>query len=382
MVPDGRTEWRDWWPFSKQAHPWDDQTGIIRPSTDVSAIPGERDALDRFHRHAAPLDILWQARAIVAIILAGQGLALLLALAPGVQGDRWVLFGLASLVVQWVALLTLLGLFLLRHLVRHLPPITVAWVALALLLMATSLVGGAGLWFFPSLAGAQGQGPAMLQLTLLALTVGLMGLAAFHTHWRNRNLAARAARAELEALQARIRPHFLFNTLNTGAALVHDKPEAAEDLLLDLADLFRAALSGPELIDLADELELARRYLHIEQLRFGDRLRVRWEVPEVLPEVKLPTLSLQPLVENAVRHGVEPCAEGGELLLQVAVGRRTVQVLVQNPVARHAPRKRNGHSIGLTSVRARIAALTDGRSRLEVLPGEGVYRVAIVVPLE
>lgn len=358
-----------------------DKQAMICPSNGDFARPGEGDALDRIHKHTAPLDILWQGPAIVAIILAGEGLALLLALAPGVQGDRWVLFGLTSLVVQWIALLTLLGLFLLRQLVRHLPPITVAWVALALLLMATSLVGAAGLWFFPSLAGTQGHGHAMLQLTLLALTVGLLGLAAFHSHWRNRSLAARAAQAELEALQARIRPHFLFNTLNTGAALVHDKPEAAEDLLLDLADLFRAALSGPELIDLADELELARRYLHIEQLRFGDRLRVRWEVPEVLPDVKLPTLSLQPLVENAVRHGVEPCPEGGELLMQVAVGRRTVQVLVQNPVARHAPRQRNGHSIGLASVRARIEALSEGRSRLEVLPGEGVYRVAIVVPL-
>lgn len=346
------------------------------------ATPGEWDALNTIHQHAAPLDLLWQARAVGAIILAGEGLALLLALAPGVQGDRWVLFGLSSLVVQWVALLTLLGLYLLRHLVRHLPPITVAWVALALLLMATSLVGGAGLWFFPSLAGDQGHGPALLQLTLLALTVGLLGLAAFHTHWRNRNLAARTARAELEALQARIRPHFLFNTLNTGAALVHDKPEAAEDLLLDLADLFRAALSGPELIDLADELDLARRYLHIEQLRFGDRLRVRWEVPDELPDVKIPALSLQPLVENAVRHGVEPCPEGGEVLMQVAVGRRTVQVLVQNPVARNAPRQGNGHSIGLASVRARIEALSEGRSRLEVQPGEDVYRVAIVVPLD
>src|SRR5690606_11628475 len=106
--------------------------------------------------------------------------------------------------------------------------------------------------------------------------------------------AVRAKQAELEALQARIRPHFLFNTLNTGAALVHARPGEAERLLLGLSDLFRAALAGPGELPLEDELGLARRYLEIEALRFGPRLQVNWQLPAPLPEVWVPTLSIQP----------------------------------------------------------------------------------------
>src|SRR5690606_9580864 len=121
-------------------------------------------------------------------------------------------------------------------------------------------------WSLPRMAG-------------LTLCVGLLGLAVFYHHWRATQLAVQAKQAQLEALQARIRPHFLFNTLNTGVALVRERPGEAERLLLDLSDLFRAALAGPPTIPLEDELALARRYLEIEQLRFGPRLQVKWEVP-------------------------------------------------------------------------------------------------------
>lgn len=106
----------------------------------------------------------------------------------------------------------------------------------------------------------------VLRILALAVVVGLIGLLTYQNYWRSRQLAVRAKQLELEALQARIRPHFLFNTLNTGAALVHAQPDAAERVLLDLADLFRSALRGPQLIPLAEELALAHRYLEIEQL--------------------------------------------------------------------------------------------------------------------
>src|SRR5690606_9402646 len=124
-----------------------------------------------------------------------------------------------------------------------------------------------------------------LRLTGITITIGLLGLAAFQNHWQAKQLAVRAKQAELESLQARTHPHFLFNTLNTGAALVHARPEAAETLLLDLADLFRAALTGPHHIALKDEIDLVQRYLALEQLRLGSRLQVRWEMPEQLPDI-------------------------------------------------------------------------------------------------
>ncbi|MGH8076524.1 MAG: sensor histidine kinase, partial [Lysobacter sp.] len=254
-----------------------------------------------------PLDALWKAPAIVWVLLGGEGLAVVLTLAPGGEHDRWVYFGLVSLAIQWIALLTLGGLYLLRRRLARLRPQTLAYVALAMLLASTWLVASVswlllkGHWTMTP----GGWWPLVMRLTGIVLTVGLLGLAAFQNHWRGRVHAVRAKQAEVESLHARIRPHFLFNTLNTGAALVRRRPGEVERLLLDLADLFRAALAGPRQISLEDELALARRYLEIEALRFGDRLRVHWELPHVIPEVTVPALSIQPLVENAIRHGVE-----------------------------------------------------------------------------
>src|SRR3546814_19297226 len=119
---------------------------------------------------------------------------------------------------------------------------------------------------------------------------------------------------------ARVRPHFLFNTLNSGIALVRQRPEQAEELLLGLSDLFRAALARPHDVALGEELALVRRYLEIEAVRFGPRLRVAWRLPEPLPEVAVPALSVQALVENAVRHGIELSPEGGGIAIGVGAG--------------------------------------------------------------
>ena len=330
-----------------------------------------------------PLEVLWQAPAITGVVLAGEGLALLLALSPALAGDRWIYFGLASLMVQWVALLTLGALYLLRRRLAALPAHRMAWVALGLLVGSTWLTGSLSwvllgdVWpddsaSWPSL---------MLRLTGMALTVGLLALVAFQNHWRARRLAVLAKQAELDALQARIRPHFLFNTLNTGAALVHARPGEAERLLLDLADLFRAALSGPRELPLADELALARRYLEIESLRFGPRLRLQWDLPESLPDVLVPTLSIQPLVENAIRHGIEPSASGGAVDVCVRVGADGVQVIVRNDLPPTGSRPASGHQVGLISARERILALSQGRGRLDTEVKDGRYVATIRLPV-
>ena len=332
----------------------------------------------------SPLEVLWQAPALSAVVLAGEGLAALLALAPGIRVDRWVYFGLASLLIQWVALLTLGGLSLLRHRLAGLPPQSVAWATLGLL-MASTWFTGLSTWLL--LGGAwpmeETSWPLFLaRLTAMALVVGLLALAAFQNHWRVRRLAVQAKEAELEALQARIRPHFLFNTLNTGAALVHARPEEAERLLLDLADLFRAALSGQRDILLVDELSLARRYLEIESLRFGPRMRLTWRLPDSVPNVRVPALSIQPLVENAIRHGVE--ASGSECAIDVGVetDARHVRVVVSNDLPRSGTKPVPGHQLGLLSARERILALSRGRGRLDTEVRDGRYVATITLPLE
>lgn len=314
-------------------------------------------------------------------MLAGECLALVLALAPGVAGDRLVLFGLASFLIQWVVLLTIGSLYLLRRCIVRLRPLHVAWLGLALLIAWTWVLGGLpSIGIGPQDAWGTDWLPTMLRLTGIGVAVGILGLAAFYNHWQARQAAIRAKQAELQSLQARIRPHFLFNTLNTGAALVHERPEQAEQLLLDLADLFRAALAGPRQIPLAEELGLARRYLEIEQLRFGDRLQVRWELPRALPEVTVPALSIQPLVENAVRHGAERMARA-DIEVAVSTTPDTVVVRISNPVPPPDAPGSSGHRVGLHASQARIEALTGGRGsvRTEVVGGRFVATVRLPV---
>ncbi|MFY2765409.1 sensor histidine kinase [Arenimonas sp. MALMAid1274] len=331
-----------------------------------------------------PLEVLWQGPAIVAVVLAGEAVAVLLALAPGFDGDRITYFGLASLLIQWITMLTLGGLYLLRDSLSRLTGPRVAWMALGLLMLSTWLTGAATWLLLGELMPMAGRGwlDFLLRLSLMALTIGLLGLAAYQNHLRARRLAVLAKQAELEALQARIRPHFLFNTLNTGAALVHARPGEAERLLLDLADLFRAALSGPREIPLADELALARRYLEIESLRFGDRLRLSWDLPDQLPPVQVPTLSIQPLVENAIRHGVEPSADGNDVLVRVELDRASVRVIVSNGLPRSGGQPASGHQVGLISARERIIALSQGRGRLDTEIVDGRYVATIHLPLD
>lgn len=331
-----------------------------------------------------PLDALWQPPAIISAVLAGEGLALVLALSPGLIGDRWVYFGLVSLAIQWVILLTLGGLYLLRRRLAGWSAWWLAWLTLALLLigtlavMATSYLLLREIWFWP--AGAWRS--LLLQMFGIALVVGLFALVAFQNYWRGRQLLVQSQQAELEALQARIRPHFLFNTLNTAAALVHLRPQAAEQVLLDLSDLFRAALSRPESIALGEEIDLARRYLAIEALRLGERLRVEWCLPAPLPEVRVPSLSLQPLVENAVKHGIEPSSAGGLLTIAVVVtgDRLRIEVVNDCPI-QPTPAVHQGHHLGQASIRARLQALAGDSARLSTRSEAGRYIAEMELPL-
>lgn len=314
--------------------------------------------------------------------MAGELLAAMLALAPGIESDRWVYFGLGSLVIQWISLPTLGALYLIRTPLSKLRPQQVAQVALAALLMVTGLIcvvihslmhdvmpipngGWTSLW---------------LQFTGIALAMGVLSLAVFQNHWNARQLAVRAKQAELEALQARIHPHFLFNTINTGIALLHQRPEVAEQLLLDLADLFRAALAGPPALKLEDELALTERYLKIEALRFGNRLRIAWQLPSPLPDIEVPTLSIQTLAENAIRHGVEPSPNGGEVHVKVAVYQDRIEISVTNDVPTIPLSTSIGHRIGLNAVRSRLDGLTDGGGRLETDISDGRHLATIVMP--
>ena len=195
---------------------------------------------------------------------------------------------------------------------------------------------------------------------------------------RGKTPAAMAAR--LTELQSRIRPHFLFNTLNSAIALVRAEPARAEALLEDLSDLFRHALMEQgESVTLADEIALAQRYLAIEAVRFGERIQVEWVLDPGAMTAQLPPLLLQPLVENAVRHGVEPSAQGAQI--RISTQRRTSSVVIKVANTVPAGPGPSGNGVALHNVRDRLKLLHDVQGQFQSGLKDGVFQVRIEVPI-
>ena len=181
-------------------------------------------------------------------------------------------------------------------------------------------------------------------------------------------------------LQARIRPHFLFNTLNSAIALVREEPAKAESLLEDLSELFRHALADSnEAVPLKQELELAHHYLAIEKVRFGDRLNIEWSLDERSFDAKLPPLILQPLVENAVKHGVEPSATGATVRISTQRRGSVVVIKVTNTVP--AGSGVTGHGLALDNVRQRLKLLHDVQGQFQSALVDGVFQVRLEIPI-
>ena len=191
------------------------------------------------------------------------------------------------------------------------------------------------------------------------------------------------ARARIQALQARIRPHFLFNSMNTIAALTRSEPAMAEAAIEDLSDLFRAALNtshGQTTLD--EELMLARRYLNIEALRLGSRLVVTWDLEGVPLDVRVPPLILQPLLENAIYHGIEPLPQGGTIRVVGTVDGGSLQFEISNPVPAAARgRQSQGHRIAQENIRQRLQIAFGAGANLDTAVTDDNYTVILRMPL-
>ncbi len=270
------------------------------------------------------------------------------------------------------ALAWLLLACLTKRLLARLTP--AVQYTLAVLLGAASglygcaLLGWTGLVVGPPWVASAFSGALLSALLVAALVMRSKGQMPAHTS------------ARLAELQSRIRPHFLFNTLNSAIALVRAEPAKAEALLEDLSDLFREALKDSgEPVRLAQEIELARRYLAIEQVRFGERLRVQWALDPDGDDAKLPPLLLQPLVENAVRHGVEPSALGADVRISTQRRGSIVVIKVTNTVPNGQGEQ--GQGLALRNVRERLALLHDVQGQFRSGLKDGVYQVRMEVPL-
>ena len=271
-------------------------------------------------------------------------------------------------------LLWLIAACSLKKLLAPLPP-AAQWAAGVGLGAVAGLYGCAMLW----LVGQANPAPWVASACTGALLAAALVAALV---WRARGIAPAATQARLAELQARIRPHFLFNTLNSAIALVRAEPARAESLLEDLSDLFRHALAEQsDAVTLAQEIELAERYLAIEQVRFGNRLKVEWDLDDGVDHALLPPLLLQPLVENAVKHGVEPDPQGGRLRIRTYQRGTMACIDIDNTVPSGPTPPSAGHGIALANVRDRLRLLHDVHGRFDARPQGKGYRVHIELPM-
>jgi len=282
-------------------------------------------------------------------------------------------FAESAAVLEPVLLLSLVSLYALSKLLGRL---RYAWgIATVMLLAAawTALVLNAGM-VLGETTTPFGLARAWIMCALLTAFV----IAYFF--WRRRAFSPALSEARLQALQARIRPHFLFNSLNAVLSLIRSDPTRAEEALEDLAELYRALMQdNRRLTTLADELALCRQYLNLEQLRLGDRLRIEWNVETMPGDALVPQLLLQPLVENAIFHGIEPGAGPGTVLIRIARDKDQVRLLLANPY--HPEHQhRAGNRMALANIRERLALHFDVEAGLATEVVGDKFEIRIVLP--
>lgn len=323
---------------------------------------------------------LCAARSVFVMVLLVELMALVFTLASsGLPRFNWELLATCSLFVQWVVLLSAALLCQLRGLFSRLslPVVTVACLLVVLAVTALSSFA----WQFLPLSGdvAVNNWWLLRNLLVAAVIAGIM-LRYFYLQQQLRVQQQLELQARLDSLRARIRPHFLFNTLNSIASLIMSRPEVAERAVEDLSELFRVSLrEDARKTTVADELRLCELYLGIEQLRLGERLQVAWQVDDLIRDMPMPSLMVQPLVENAVYHGVSQLPAGGTVRISGHQEGQDVVVVVENPLPERAARSA-GHHMALDNVEQRLRALYGSAGRLQTRHGDESYRVELRYP--
>ena len=211
-------------------------------------------------------------------------------------------------------------------------------------------------------------------------TLLVTGILVGYFELRGRALSPALTEARLQALQARIRPHFLFNSINAVLSLMRQNPRRAEQVLEDLADLFRVLMAdNRQLTQISSEIDLAKQYLSIELLRLGERLQIEWDITGMPPDALIPPLVLQPLLENAVYHGIEPRSEPGVITIRIHRDGEQVHLLLRNPY-RPAGTHHSGNRMALANIRERLALHFDAEASIKTSATDDTYQVDIVIP--
>lgn len=330
-------------------------------------------------------------RIVFLTILIVELLAFVLALADShAWDDFWPQLALTSLFMQWVALGIAAVLCRGRRWLARLSSAATTLAAFSIAQTITLLCSLPALWLAANagLGPSLGSNPATLLPVIarhqaISGIITLLALRYFYVQHQWQQQIEAEARARLQALQARIHPHFLFNTLNAIAGLIPGRPDQAEQAVLDLADLLRSALADRASIPLSEELALTRRYLAIERLRMGERLRVDWRLDDELPlDIVLPPLLLQPLVENAVRHGIQQLPDGGTLRIQIEKQARDLRFTIANPRPVSSAATEPGQRLAQNNVRQRLQLAYETGDPLAIVATPDHYQVSFAIPLD
>lgn len=364
------------------------------PPAPPSAVAGRPEPAAPDSRLDASLDEFFipdfcAPRMVFAVVLIAELLAVTLSLA---RPDAAFLNELAriSMFLQWLGLTSAAVLCYARPRLARLAVAQSSLTVFALLMLNTAVISELALWAGGGFGAGGVMGalfpsdhwPFLLRNEGICVIVTAMLLRYFFVTHQWQKHVRTEARLRIEALQARIRPHFLFNSMNTIAALTRSDPARAEEAVEDLADLFRATLRDSHSpLRLKEELELTRIYQRIEVLRLGERLAVTWDVAELPMRAFVPGLTVQPLLENAIYHGIEALEHGGTVVVSGRVVDGEIEIAVTNPVAeRRAPSERPGNRLALDNIRQRLALAYGVRGSLTVEQQPDQYRVTVRFP--
>lgn len=330
---------------------------------------------------------LCKIESLLVVLIATELLAIMFSLLHIEGLLPWFLrLGQYSLYMQWIAIVSSFAICLSRPWLASIKPTVAMVIATAITPIAAGLVAIV-VWYifdgselYEAVIGVSL--PRMLGHTLLiALIMNAICLRYIYIlqQWRQRIVLANEAR--LQALQAKVRPHFLFNTMNTISAVLHEDPHKAEKAIIDLCRLFRASLNSEADGSLQDELELCRSYLALEQLRLGSRLQVNWQIGNIPENAALPRLMLQPLLENSVYHGIETLIDGGTISISGSYEGNQIHIEIRNDIGRQQPnRSWQGHHQGLAIAKAGMQSAFGSAAKFSYQQASQHYLVSISFP--
>lgn len=352
-----------------------------------SSSKSERSSVSHADEPPSLLPDFCDGRVLLVVLLVAEALAVVLTLSQAAGlSNIWASLGNISFFILGIALIDAAVLCYSNRYLHRLSTLSSSFLLYLILQLVTLIITYMSYLLLDMMAAQPFSEYTLVQALVRNLSISLIitgvMLRYFYVHHQNTMRRKSEEMARIEALQARIRPHFLFNSLNTITNLVHQNPDEAEEAILDLAELFRSTLNKSTHITVIEELDIVKRYLKMEQLRLGERLHVEWDVDENTSELPIPGLLIQPLVENAVYHGIEPLATGGIVSISVQRQASNLIIKVSNPLYPNSgPQRTGGNQLAIENIQQRLALFYGSASRLTIEKDELKFCVTLSLPL-